>query len=415
MADIPREPGLDHTMAFLSEGYRFIPDRMRRFNADIFATRLMLRPVVCIQGAEAAAQFYTPGRFTRQGAMPPSTLRLLQGKGSVQTLDGMAHQWRKRMFMDIVRPESVGEMVQAMTEEWRARLPAWQQAGRIVLFREVEDILTRAACRWAGCPLGDAEAPERAREFSAMISGAGSPGPRFAEGLRLRRRTERWAARLIEQTRRGDLMPPAGSALAVIARHEGEDARWLDTGTAVYELLNILRPTVAVGRFIVFAALALHDHPGTRAYAEGDDRDLECFAQEVRRLYPFFPMVGGRVLQPFDWRGHHFGKGDWVLLDLHGTNHDARCWAEPDAFRPERFRTWDESPFNFVPQGGGEYLSGHRCPGERTTIELVKRAIRLLATAMDYDVPPQDLTIDLSRMPAEPASGFVVENVRARV
>ena len=30
---------------------------------------------------------------------------------------------------------------------------------------------------------------------------------------------------------------------------------------AAVELLNVLRPTVAVDRFIVFAALALHRHP----------------------------------------------------------------------------------------------------------------------------------------------------------
>lgn len=414
MAAIPHEAGPDHTLAFLAEGYRFIPNRVDRFGSDIFTTRLMLSPVTCLHGAEAAEQFYTPDRFTRRGAMPPTTLRLLQGSGSVQSLDGLAHRWRKRMFLDIMRPGAVAELVDAFTAEWRARLPAWERQETVTLFPEVEDLLTRAACRWAGCPLDDAEAPERAREFSAMIAGAGSPGLRFAQGLRLRRRTERWAARLIEQTRDGRLAPPEGSALAVIARHRGEDDRWLDAGTAVYELLNILRPTVAVGRFIVFAALALYQHPTSRAFAEGDDRDVECFAQEVRRLYPFFPLIGGRVLQPFAWRGHAFAEGDWVLLDLHGTNHDPRLWPEPQEFRPERFRHWDESPWSFVAQGGGPYDTGHRCPGERTTIELVKRASRLLAQEMRYDVPPQDLSVDLSRMPAEPASGFVMKTVRGR-
>jgi fatty-acid peroxygenase len=31
-----------------------------------------------------------------------------------------------------------------------------------------------------------------------------------------------------------------------------------------------------------------------------------------------------------------------------------------------------------------------------------------------YDVPPQDLTVSLARVPALPASRFIIENVRLR-
>ncbi|HZY64935.1 MAG TPA: cytochrome P450 [Rubrobacteraceae bacterium] len=101
-----------------------------------------------------------------------------------------------------------------------------------------------------------------------------------------------------------------------------------------------------------------------------------------------------------------------MLLDLYGTNRDARIWEEPHAFRPERFRDWDGSAFNFIPQGGGDHNNGHRCPGEWITIKLTERPARLLATAVRYDVPEQDLGIDLSRMPAIPRSRFVISNVR---
>lgn len=64
------------------------------------------------------------------------------------------------------------------------------------------------------------------------------------------------------------------------------------------------------------------------------------------------------------------------------------------------------------PQGGGDHNNGHRCPGEWITIKLTERPARLLATAVRYDVPEQDLGIDLSRMPAKPRSRFVISNVR---
>ena len=101
-----------------------------------------------------------------------------------------------------------------------------------------------------------------------------------------------------------------------------------------------------------------------------------------------------------------------MLLDLFGTDHDARTWDEPEAFRPERFRDWDESPFGFIPQGGGDHATNHRCAGEWVTIALMEQAVGVLARRIRYDVPPQDLTIDERRLPALPKSRVLIENVR---
>ena len=202
--------------------------------------------------------------------------------------------------------------------------------------------------------------------------------------------------------------------LRVIAAHRDQNGRPLDVKVAAVELLNVLRPTVAVARFMIFAALALHRHPEVRQRIldEGEPY-LEAFAQEVRRQAPFFPIIGGRAREPFDWQGHRFAKGDWVILDLYGTNHDPRSWSAPEAFRPERFLKRQPTPFDLIPQGGGEHLSGYRCPGEGIAVELTKLAARLLAARMRYDVPAQDLSIDLARVPALPRSGFVIRHVAA--
>jgi fatty-acid peroxygenase len=186
----------------------------------------------------------------------------------------------------------------------------------------------------------------------------------------------------------------------------------LDTEVAAVELINVLRPVVAVARFVAFAALALHEHPECVQKIQADEDYLEMFVQEVRRFYPFFPFVGGRVRNAFDWRGRRYTTGTWVLLDLHGTDHDARAWGNPEEFRPERFRRWGGSAFDFVPQGGGDHCNGHRCPGEWATIALMKRAVRLLTGSMSYEVPEQDLRISLSRMPTVPKSRFVISGVR---
>jgi fatty-acid peroxygenase len=204
-------------------------------------------------------------------------------------------------------------------------------------------------------------------------------------------------------------MPGGESPAAAIARHRDADGRPLDESVAAVELLNLLRPMVATARFVAFAALALHRYPETRdPVRAGDAEHATAFVHEVRRFYPFFPAIGGRTLAEARWRGETLPPGQWVLLDLYGTNRDPRTWDEPERFLPERFLGWRGDPYTFVPQGAGEPAAGHRCPGEWATIALVRSAVRALTQEIVYTVPEQDLRIPRSHLPPRPASGFVL-------
>lgn len=408
----PHDPTLDNTIRFLREGYDFLEERRRALGAgDIFELRLMGRRAVAVVGEEAARMFYTPDRFTRRGALPPTTLRQLQDKGSVQTLDGAAHRLRKARFLPLTGPEQTRRMGEAFEARWREALPGWTARGRIVLLEEAEAVLTRAVCDWAGIPLDDREARERTAEFSAMIDGAGAAGRRALRGLLKRERTERWARQLIRRVRDGRLAVASDSPLADVAAWQDERERPLSPTIAAVELLNLLRPTVAVARFVMWCGLALHRHPEWRGRLDSEAA-REAFAQEVRRLSPFFPAVGGRALEPFAWGGRAFERGDWVLLDAHGTNRDPRLWEEPLAFRPERFLERPPGLYDLIPQGAGVLAETHRCPGEGFTVEIMKRALALLTGTLAWDVPPQDLSVDPSRLPARPASGLILDGVR---
>jgi fatty-acid peroxygenase len=416
MPQIPRDKTFDCSLALLTNGYRFISERCERNGADLFRTRMLLRPAVCVSGEEAARMFYQPDRFSRKLAMPPQTLMSLQDVGSVQQMQGDAHRHRKQMFMSLMSPESIKRLGDLFEQKWTDRVGRLERSGaQVSLHHEVEDLLCRAVCEWTGIRLTEEEAPQRAKEFSAMIDGAGAIGPRNWKGLALRHRTERWAQKLISDIRHSPLSRPERSPLETIALYRDEHGKTLPAKVAAVELINILRPTVAVGRFITFAALALHTYPEYRdRLRTGGDEWREMFTQEVRRYYPFFPLVAGNAKEDIEWQGHHIEKGTWVMLDLHGTNHDARSWKDPHEFRPERFKNWPGNAYSLVPQGAGEFDAGHRCPGEWITIELIKRALHMLVSGMDYEVPPQDLTVRLSRLPAIPESRFIISRVRAR-
>ena len=414
---IVHAPGVDSTLALMRRGYPFIAQTCDRLGTDAFRTRLLGRSVVCARGAEAARLFYTPGRFGRRGAMPSSTLHLLQDEGSVQTLDGPEHRHRKALFLAAIPQGDGGTLVDQFRDQWHLAVERWSGRERVALLPELEEVLTRTATAWAGLPMSDGGIRSRTAEMSAMVRRAGSVGPANWWARALRRRSEAWATASVRDARTGALPVPPGSPLHLVAFHREVDGALLPPPIAGVELLNLIRPVVAVARFVTFAALALVTHPRWHRRfggGDGDGDELTCFVQEVRRSYPFFPLIGGRALERFGWLGHDFAPGAWMVLDLYGTNHDARLWPQPEVFDPERFHHWDGDPDTLVPQGGGEVTIGHRCPGENATIALMAEAVRLLTRTIDYEVPVQDLGIDLRRMPAQPRDGFVIERVRAR-
>ncbi len=413
MARIPQDGGIDSTLALAKDGYEFVSKRCRKHESDVFETHLMFRRTICMKGAKAAQLFYDTERFRREGAMPKRVLKTLLGEGGVQGLDDDSHRQRKQMFMELMSPEEIARLVDLMKTSWSSALTGWETMDRVVLHTEVQQIICRAVCAWAGVPLDESEVAERTADLAAMIDGAGGILPRYRRGVKGRNSAERWIGRIIANVRAGWTGAREGTALAAVAYHRNLNRELIDEHTAAVELLNVIRPTVAVARFVTFSAVALHEHPDIRdRVVNGSDEYLGWFVQEVRRFYPFFPLVGAVVRKDFDWNGYRFPEGRRVLLDLYGTNHDERSWTDPDQFRPERFAEWDGSPYNFIPQGGGDHSSNHRCPGEWITIELMKAAVDLLVRSMTYQVPPQDLTISLSRIPAIPESGFVITDVK---
>lgn len=270
----------------------------------------------------------------------------------------------------------------------------------------------RRGCAWAGVPLEREEVKHRAQQFETMVDGFGSLGIRHLRGRRARGHAEEWIRGIIQQVRTGTLTVDDNSALGIMALQMDINGIMMDIDVAAVELINVLRAVVAISTYVTFSALALHRYPFYRQMLREDFEGLaENFVHEVRRFYPFGPFVGARVRDTFSWKDATFEKGMLVLLDIYGINHDPSLWNEPEMFKPERFHNWNGSPFNFIPQGGGDYYNGHRCAGERITIAVTKLSLKYLTLKIRYHVPIQDLSFSLSRIPTFPRSGFVMTGI----
>ncbi|WP_367183365.1 cytochrome P450 [Sporosarcina sp.] len=166
---------------------------------------------------------------------------------------------------------------------------------------------------------------------------------------------------------------------------------------------------------MVFSGHALIQYPEeAKKLSSGKEKELQDFVQEVRRVYPFFPFNAARVKEDFEWNGYAFKKDTLTILDFYGTNHDPKLWNNPDVFNSSRFKDEPITPYNLIPQGGGEYIENHRCAGEWVMLEVMKVSLDYLKNRMTFDVPEQDLSFSLVDIPSIPKSEVILQNIKRK-
>lgn len=406
---IPKEQGIDHSLDFLREGYHYVANRRKSFQSNVFETRLLGERAICLGGEEGANLFYDADKFVREEAAPKRLLKTLFGEDGVQTLDGSAHTHRKKMFMSLMFPGNIERLTRLVSREWERELDGAEE--EIVLYDMSQRVLMRAVCEWAGVPLADEEVEKRTNEMRLLFESGTALGAKHFRGRQARSSAEAWIRHMVEEVRTNRLLPNEQTALYEFSWHRDEEGQLLPADIVAVEVINILRPTVAVSIYVLFTVLGLQQFPEARAKLALKEVESTWFVQEVRRFYPFFPVTAARVKADFEWDGYRFEKGTLVLLDLYGTNHDPNLWTEPEQFNPERFSDWKESPFTFIPQGGGDVDFGHRCAGEHVTIAIMKETIDVFLNRYRYTMPEQDMSYSFVDLPSLPKSKLILKDI----
>lgn len=399
----------------LDEGYLLLSKLREEAGTPVVKARLLNKEVIAVYGKDAAKKFYDPRNFKREGAMPKLVLKTLFGEGGVQTLDGKSHEKRKTIFMDLMTPKRMEDYHRILDRTLTKRMD--QEHGEFQLFDVAKDVLFRSICEWSGIDLTQMSQTEidRLAEYQiSMISSAVTNPKTHVKGIENRKKSEKWAQSLIEEARTHPVAGKEEVALYAFASATDDEGELLPIDVAAVELLNVIRPTVALTVWIALMGHALFSRPDIyqRLHAEFDQLQ-DSFIQEMRRYYPFFPMLPAFAIQDVEIDGYLIPKDSWVVLDLYGTNHDERTIETPEVFRISRYLgkekhiSYDEE-YEMIAQGGGKFEAMHRCAGEWITLHALRVFSDQLVNKYQFTVPEQDWEIPLNQFPTFPKSKAVL-------
>jgi cytochrome P450 len=422
-------PLLGETLAFVKNPFAFIEQRLAA-HGPVFRTHLLGRPTVVIAGPDATGHFIDPERVMREGSMPPNIEAIFGGR-SLPLLDGGVHRARKTLVLQGFSRAALAAYLPALQAICERSFARWSVAGEIRWLDELKRLAIEVICTTVIGMEPGGEMDDLRRDYGTVLDAVAAlpidlPGTRYRRALRARDRILAVLARKVAERR----SQPGEDGLSRMLQARAAEDVALSDAEAVLELHHVV-----IAGFIVFAELGaivqqLSEHPEVRRrlteevlrVAPAGPLAAESLAampylrqvvMEVKRLCPIIPAIFGKARTTFELAGVSVPEG-WMVLWAPLPTHTTRgLYSEPARFDPERFspeRAEDRRHEHaYVPQGAGPAI-GHRCPGLDFATLLMQVFTVVVLRGHDWELPPQQLDLDYSKTPPEPAGGL-----RARV
>src|SRR5699024_4505427 len=131
-----------------------------------------------------------------------------------------------------------------------------QKKNNIILYEESKIILMKTACIWAGIPKSELAKINITGQLASLYEAGWAIGTRYWRGRLNRKRLNNWMEKLIIAVRQKKIHIDSDTSLYQIAFHRHVDGIYLDPKIAAVEIINILRPIVAIAVYMTFCALA---------------------------------------------------------------------------------------------------------------------------------------------------------------
>jgi cytochrome P450 len=374
----PRQPSVVQTVGWWNRPIAFL-ERCRARYGKRFTIRLLgTPPFVMLSDPDEVKQLFTAPPDVLHPGEGARILEPVVGRHSVILLDEQAHIEQRKLMLPAFHGEKMQRLSGLMAEVAEREVASWPRDEPIELHPRFQALTLEIILR-AVFGLDSGERLDALREqLTAILEFGARPlgmlpqlhheiagrGP-WARFVRMRADADALLFELIDERRRDDADGDDVLAMLLAARHEdGEPMSPQELRDELMTLLVAGHETTASELAWAFVRLARAPEVLARLVDEvdrdEDDAYLTATVQETLRRRPVLPNAAPRLVkQPVEIGGWSYPAGVCVVANAYLVHHDPEIYADPYAFRPERFLDEGPGTYTWIPFGGGR----RRCLG----------------------------------------------------
>jgi cytochrome P450 len=363
----PSEPPIAQTARWLLRPISFLESCRRRYG-DTFSVRFLgfRTPMVMLSDPDAIKALYGNAQH---GLPPGRTLALLPilGPRSLLLLEGRDHLARRKLMLPPFHGTRMREYESTVREVVAADVEQWPQDEPFALHPHMQRVTLEVILRAVFGVTDERRRSALADRLNGLLSDTASAGLQFGVLLSRRFGTRDPLIPLQERRREIDALldveiaerraDPREDILSMLVAARFEDGEPLDDAEIRDQLMTLLlagHETTATGLAWTFDLLVRHPAVLDRLAADPDDQAyVRAVVTESLRLRPVVPLAGRRLATPLTIDGYELPSGTDVTPAIWLAHTRADRYAEPFAFRPERFLDGGSATYSWIPFGGG--------------------------------------------------------------
>jgi cytochrome P450 len=370
------------------------------FTLTFFPSGMQL---VVVSDPEAVKTVFTASPEVAPSGAANSPLAPVMGPSSVIVLTGAEHMRQRKLLLPPFHGERMREYEQVIVEATRRDMAGWPVGSPMRVHERTRAITLEVILR----AVFGVEA-QRMGRVRAAVSGLLAPVHPLTVLLMALRRPSRERPtgafgraldsldaviyeELARRRARADLAQRS-DILSLLMQARDEDGQPMTDAELRDELVTLLlagHETTATSVAWAIERLVRHPHKLARlvaeidAQGEGGEQYMTAVVNETLRVRPVVPIVVRMLQDELQVGPYRLPAGTRVTPSIYLTNRNPRSYADPEAFRPERYLESGPETFSWIPFGGGI----RRCIGAAFAQLEMKLILRTVLSELEPALP----------------------------